>query len=229
MLSYAQQATRVCSVIDTPTAYTLEKGRYQFSFLAYDKGGVELKTFIGLHDLLYLGASFDIQNALGKEKPKPHAPGVIAKLKFTDGWEKFPISFAVGYDSFYISRATVIDNEQYIYNRMIYGPYFVVTKPIYLFDDEQHIHGGIRFPLQPDYKPKDTAYFLSFDIPMGNAFMFKTEGERIYYNFSRPNDWVLNLGFKYTYLFRFGVEFDISLKKNDRPNRLLRIEYNDEF
>lgn len=227
--SFAQYYGRTNTVIDTPTAYTLDRGMYQFSFLGYDNGGVELKAFIGLHDNIYLGASFDIQNALGKDEPEAHAPGVIAKLKFTDGWDRFPISFAIGYDSFYIGQEGQTYNNENKLNRMIYGPFFVVTKPIYLLDEEQHVHFGIRVPVQPYYVPEDTSYFTSFDIPLGNSVIFKAEGERIYYDFSRKREWMLNLGIKYTYLYRFAVEFDILMQKNDRANRILRIEYNDEF
>jgi hypothetical protein len=181
--SFAEYYGRTNNVIDTPTAYTLEKGMYQFSFLAYDRGGVELKAFMGLHDNFYLGASFDIQSALGKENAEPHAPGVIAKIKFTDGLDKFPISIAIGYDSFYIGQEGKTYNNDNRYNRMIYGPYFVVTKPVYLLDEEQHLHFGVRLPLQPYYVPEDSSYFVSFDVPLGNSIIFKAEGERIYCDF----------------------------------------------
>ena len=101
---YAQYYVRNTTVIDTPTAYTIARGTYQLSFLGYDNGGVELKAFIGLHNNFFLGASLDIQNAIGKDDPDPNVPGVVGKLKFTDGWEMFPISFAIGYDSFYIGE-----------------------------------------------------------------------------------------------------------------------------
>jgi hypothetical protein len=227
--SFAENYSRSTNVIDTPTAYTLEKGMYQFSFLAYDRGGVELKAFMGLHDNFFLGASFDIQNALGKEDAEPHAPGVIAKLKFTDGWERFPISVAIGYDSFYIGQEGKTYNSENKLNRMIYGPYFAVTKPIYLLDDEQHFHFGVRVPMQPYYVPEDSSYFVSFDIPIGNSVIFKAEGDRIYCDFSRPREWMLNLGLKYSYLNHLGVEFDLLMQKKSRSNRILRIEYNDEF
>lgn len=227
--AHAQFFGRTTTVIDTPTAYTIERGMYQFSFLGYDNGGVEFKAFIGLHNNLYLGASFDIQSALGKDEPEAHAPGVVAKIKFTDGWDRFPISFAIGYDSFYIGEEGRTYNNENKLNRMIYGPFFVITKPIYLLDAEQHIHFGMRLPVQPHYVPEDTAYFLSFDIPLGESVTFKTEGERIYYDFSRPREWMLNVGLKYTYMYRLGVEFDVLMQKNDRANRILRIEYIDEF
>jgi hypothetical protein len=226
---FAQHYVRNTSVIDTPTAYTIGRGTYQVSLLGYDNGGVEIKMILGLHDIFYLGVSEDMQNAIGKDKPKPNVPGVIAKLKFTDGWPTFPISLAMGYDSFYIGEEGKTYNPDNELNRMIYGPYAVITKPIYILDDEQHLHFGIRVPTQPDYVPGDTAYFFSLDIPLGEFFIFKAETERIYYDFSRSREWLYNVGMRYSYLGRLGVEFDVLIQPREPANRIIRIEYNDEF
>lgn len=228
-ISLSQNYIRSSVVVDTPTAYTIYRGIYEFYFTGYDNGGVEVKSFIGLHDNFFLGVSFDIQHALGKDDPEPNIPGVIAKLKFTDGWQTFPISFAIGYDSFYIGDEGSTENYENELNRMIYGPYFVVTKPIYLFQDEQHFSAGIRVPTQPYYVPEDTAYFVSLDVPLGTFLIFKTEGERIYYDFSRPREWLLNLGLKYSYMNHLGIEFMIMFQKQDRANRMLRVEFSDQF
>jgi hypothetical protein len=139
------------------------------SLLEYDNGGMELKTIIGLHDILYLGVSFDVQNAIGKDDPKPNVPGVIARLKFTDGWEEWPISIAAGYDSFFIGEQGKRENVHNPLDRMIYGPYLAITKAIYLFDDEQYLSYGLRVPTQPDYVPEDTSYYVALDIPLARC------------------------------------------------------------
>ncbi|NMB63985.1 MAG: hypothetical protein GYA16_03860 [Spirochaetes bacterium] len=226
---YAQYYIRNTTVIDTPTAYTIARGTYQLSFLGYDNGGVELKAFIGLHNNFFLGASLDIQNAIGKDDPDPNVPGVVGKIKFTDGWEMFPISFAIGYDSFYIGEEGKTYNSKNELNQMIYGPYFVITKPIYLFNDEQHIHFGMRIPTQPEYVPEDTSYFLALDIPLGEIFIFKAEMERVYYNFDRADEWLYNVVMRYSYMQRLGIEFDVLFQKDENPNRIIRIEYINEF
>jgi len=226
---YAQYYIRNTTVIDTPTAYTIARGTYQLSFLGYDNGGVELKAFIGLHNNFFLGASLDIQSAIGKDDPDPNVPGVVGKIKFTDGWEMFPISFAIGYDSFYIGEEGKTYNSKNELNQMIYGPYFVITKPIYLFNDEQHIHFGMRIPTQPEYVPEDTSYFLALDIPLGEIFIFKAEMERVYYNFDRADEWLYNIGMRYSYMQRLGIEFDVLFQKDENPNRIIRIEYINEF
>lgn len=246
----AQQFSRYTTVIDTPTAFTIPHGTYQLGMLAYDEGGLEFKTVVGLTDMFYMGVSFDMEHAIGRDKIRPNVPGVIAKFKVTDGPESFPISLALGYDSFYMGATgkvvtstsseddsglglgdTTEETEERVdpLNRMVYGPYFVITKPIYILDEEQHISGGFRIPAQPNYKPDDSSYFLSLDVPMGQYFTVMAETERIYWNFKRSEDWLLNFGFRYNIFTKVGVELDLLLERGETPNRVVRIEYTDEF
>lgn len=234
----AQQFSRYTNEIDTPTAYTIAHGSYQFGLMAYDQGGVDFKTVVGLTDQFFLGVSFDVENAVGKGKIRPNVPGVIAKFKITDGVDSFPISVSFGYDAFYMGAMrtrTFLDedeNEYHVresYNRMIYGPYLVVTKPIYLFDDEQHINFGFRIPVQPEYQPEDSSYFLSLDIPLGQYFVIKGETERIYYDLSRNDEWLYNAGFRYNIFAKVGLELNLMMQKGETPNRIVKMEYTDAF
>jgi hypothetical protein len=204
--------------------------------LAYDRGGIEMKSFIGIHDAIFFGISFNVDHAVGKEKAEPNVPGVVAKLKFTDGWESFPISIAAGYDSFYMGDASKVgsgvDPSSYSsgdHNKMLYGPYLAVTKPIYLFDSEQYFSFGIRIPTQPDYVPKDASYFASFDLPLGKMFSFKAETERIYYNFKRHEDWLGNLGLRFNFMPNAGIDFGVIFQKDQKPNRIIKVEYSNAF
>lgn len=221
--------TRNLTNIDTPTAFTAARGNYHLSMLAYDEGGLELKALIGLAHFFHLGASFDVEHAIGKDKMKPNIPGVVAKLKFTDGWDAWPISVAAGYDSFFGGRHMKHVNESNRFNRMIYGPYLAVTKPIYLFDDEQYISFGVRMPTQPHYIPDDTSYYLAVDFPLNSSFRLKGEMERVYWNFREPEDWLYNLGMRYTYMDQLGIEFVLQFQYEERVNRVIRIEYYDHF
>lgn len=215
--------------VDTPTAFTIGRGTYNISFLAYDNGGMELKTLLGLHDQLFLGVSFDVQNAIGQDKPNPNVPGVIARLKLTDGFYTFPIAIALGYDSFYIGTHGEIEDPENSINRMLYGPYLVFTGPIYLFYGQQFVSLGIRVPTQPDYLPEDTSYFSAIDIPLGLSFNFKTEVERVYYNLRQSEDWLVNFALRYTYLEQLSIEMAVLWNPGETPNRVLRIEYRDVF
>jgi len=216
-------------VIDTPTAFTIPRGTYKVSLLQYDNGGMELKSFLGLHDILFLGASIDVQNAIGKDDPKFNIPGVIGRIRFTDGWDQFPIAISAGYDSFYIGNEGFEDNRDNELNRLIYGPYIVFTGSIYLFYSEQFLSMGLRTPTQPHYEPDKTSYFASLDVPAGDFFRFQVETERIYWNFKDKEDWLLNLGIKYNYFDQIGFTFAVILQEDEKPNRIFRIEYHGEF
>lgn len=216
-------------VIDTPTAFTIARGTYKISFLEYDNGGMEFKTFLGLHDILYLGVSLDVQSAIGRDDPKFNVPGVVGKVKFNDGWDVFPIALAAGYDSFYVGYDGVTDNPDNELNRVIYGPYFVMTGSIYLFDSEQFLSAGVRLPAQPHYRPDDTSYFASLDIPLGEFFRFQFEMERVYWNFRDNEKWLYNAGIKYNYFDHIGLSLAVIFQEDQKPNRIIRIEYHGEF
>ncbi len=217
------------TVINTPTAFTIAKGTYKISFLQYDNGGMELKSFLGMHDIFYLGASVDIENAIGKDKIKFNIPGVIGKVKFTDGWKVFPVAIAAGYDSFYIGSEGFEENRTNKLDRLIHGPYLAFTGSIYLLDSEQFLTMGLRTPTQPHYKSGKTSYFASFDIPLGDFFRFQLETERIYWNFQHTKDWLYNVGMKYNYYDKIGFNFAVIFQRGEKPNRVFRIEYHGEF
>lgn len=222
-------AMKSTMIVDTPTAYTIGKGTYQLAFTGYDGGGMELKTFIGLHDNVFLGVSFDVQNMIGRDEPKPNIPGVVARIKFTDGWESFPLAIAIGYDSFYLGKEGSVENPDNDLNHMIYGPYIAFSRPVYMFDDEQYVSFGIRMPTQPHFVPVDTAYYINLDVPMGMYFHFKTEIGKIYWDLHRPGEWMYNLGFQYCYLDQLGLEFDILFRAEKVPNRIIKVFYHGEF
>jgi hypothetical protein len=233
---FAQEVLRPTSIIDTPTAFTLGRGMYQMSFMAYDGGGMEFKSSIGIHDAIYFGLSFDVEHAIGKEDAEPNTPGVVAKIKFTDGWDTFPISIALGYDSFYIGSLGRIEDagssDRYNgdkLNHMLYGPYLAVTKPLYIAGGEQYFSFGIRVPAYPSYVPEDTAYFVSLDIPLGTMFAVKAEGERIYWNLKHSEDWLFNAGLRLNFMPNAGIDFCVIFQHDQKPNRIIRVEYSDAF
>lgn len=216
-------------IIDTPTAFTIAKGTYKISFLEYDNGGMELKTYLGLHDIFYLGVSLDVQSAIGRDDPEFNIPGVVGKVKFTDGWNVFPIALGAGYDSFYTGYEGLVVNNANELNRVMYGPFFVLTGSIYLFDSEQYLSAGVRLPAQPYYTPDDTSYFASLDIPMGEFFRFQFEMERVYWNFRDNELWLYNVGLKYNYYDHIGFTVAVIMQDDQKPNRIVRIEYHGEF
>lgn len=248
------------NVIDMPTAYTLDRGSYSMDVFLYDQGGLELKGYVGVHDNIYFGISFDIRHLLGGENPIPQIPGAVAKIKLVDGFKYVP-AIAIGYDSFYEGKSGYIDNARsfhnklmngpyfalinpYVYfyrknvrkdlyyndyNKMICGPYLAFTVPIYLFNSEQFIVWGVRMPVQPEFKPNETSYYFGLDIPLGRYFRIKSELERVFWDFRRPEEWTVNLGGRVVFFDQLGIEFALQIEAGERLNRVLKIEYHGDF
>lgn len=217
------------NVVDTPTAFTVGRGTYLISTLFYDRGGLELKSVIGLHDNIDLGVSFDVQDLIGTETPQPNIPGVIARFQFTDHIGSFPLAIALGYDTLYLGRSGKCKDAPEKYNRVIFGPYVAATHTIYLFDNEQFISYGFRMPVQPVFEPEDTSYFLSFDVPLHYTFRIKNELERVYYDFRDPENWLVNIAARYTYMDQLSIEVGCLVRMDGTVNRVVRLEYHGEF
>ncbi|RME88478.1 MAG: hypothetical protein D6767_10080 [Candidatus Hydrogenedentota bacterium] len=214
-------------MVDTPTAVTLPRATYDVSFWAYNDGGILSKAAIGLHDNIYLGVSFDVEKAIGNKPARMNIPGVVAKVKFTDGWQQFPILIAMGYDSFYTGSEGKQQSDN-PFDRVIYGPYAVITKPLFMLGLEQHFHVGVRVPMQPVYEPRNTAMFFAFDFPIG-IFVPMVEVERIFFDASRLDKTLVNIGFRFNLFENLALELNFMLAKNATANRMLVIEYMSAF
>ena len=215
-------------LIDSITAVTIPRASYDIGLTAYDNGSLQIKAILGLHDNIYLGVSFDTGNLIGSGTIIPNIPGVIAKFKLTDGWDSFPLLIALGYDSFYIGDNGKTLSNPNPFDRIIYGPYVAVSRPIFLFGLEQHFHLGVRMPVQPNYIPEDTALYVGFDFPI-SFFVPMFEVNRIYFSSNRLNEILFNVGIKLNLVehFSFELNFLVDLQKN--TSRVLVLEYINSF
>ena len=192
--------------VDTPTLITIPKGSYSLTVGGYNNGGISAKTIVGLTDYFYLGAAFDVMNLIGSDKIKFNIPGILAKIRFTEGWNQFPLFVGIGYDSFYSFSSRT--------QEIVYGPYFALTKPLFLFGSEQHIHFGIRMQVQPYYNPKSFSAFISIDIPIGR-FVPMIELSNLYFN-NRIKEAFINLGLKISLFESLAMELDLFYSLNSQ-------------
>ncbi len=215
-------------VINTPTAVTLDRGVYDVSFFAYNSGSLLSQASLAVHSNILLGVTFDVENIIGEETPRMNVPGVNARFKFTDGTPEFPILLAIGYSSFYSSRYSRTDETDNPFNRQLYGPYFVITKPVFIAGSEQHVHFGLRSPVQPVYLPEDTALFMSFDYPLGN-FVPMIEIEHVVFDYRRMDEILYNAGFRFLFAENLAIEFNVISGLGLTSNRMVVIQFMDKF
>ena len=222
------QANPQLDIVDTPTASTLTKGNYDISLWGYNNGGIFTRAIMGVHDNIFLGVSFDVQHVIGSDKIVFNIPGVIARVKITDGWEEFPLLCAFGYDAFYTNDAIQPSQVSWTTMRMIYGPYAVVSKPVFLFNHEQHISMGLRVPVQPAFSPNDTSMFISFDFPIGK-FVPMIEIERVFFNANRLSELLFNVGLRFELSEELSFELNMMFGMNKQFSRVVTFEYTGVF
>lgn len=210
--------------VNTPSGATLLRGGYDISIWGYQDGGIFTRTMIGLSDNIMLGVSFDTEELIGNGNIKFNTPGVIARIKLTDQIGDMPLLIAAGYEPWLVPAFDTAGLPSMTSSRFLYGPYLVFTKPIFLMESEQHIHLGLRMPLQPYYAPQDTSLFISFDFPLGN-FIPMFEIDRIYFDGSRLRYVLWNFGFRLNLFDTFGIELNIVLDENGLVDRFLGFEY----
>lgn len=215
-------------LVDTPTANTIGRGNYQFSFTGYNEGGILSKGIVGLADQIYMGVSFDVSRAIGHRKPEVNIPGAIAKIKVYEGQSAAPMKLAVGYDSFYAGKSGRHQNIHNPFNQVIYGPYAVMSRPIWMFGQQQYFHMGVRTPLQPYYNSADTSLFAGVEVPL-NQFFILAEVERVYFDSNRLRDALVNVGFRYVLFEKMALELNFMMGYNITANRMLVFEYTDRF
>ena len=215
-------------IIDSITAVTLPSANYDIALSTYANGSLQIKAVLGLHNNIYLGASFDAKNLIGNSTIQVNIPGVIVKFKLTDGWESFPLLIAFGYDSFYSGKNQKILGSLSLLDSIIYGPYIAISRPIFLFNLEQHLHLGARMPVQPNYIPKDTALYFSFDFPIG-FFIPMFEINHIYLSDNRWKEILFNIGIKLNIVENFSFEFNFLIDLQGKTSRVLVLEYINSF
>lgn len=220
-------ATPQLDTVDTPTAATMYRGGYDLSVWGYENGGIFSRSLIGLHDNIFIGVSFDIQHVIGNETPVFNIPGVAARVKFTDGFGNFPLLIAAGYDAFYPDATLNLASDS-IHSRLVYGPYIVFTKPVFMAGSEQHIHWGYRLPIQPYYSLEDSSIFLAFDFPIG-VFIPMFEVEKIFFSTSRFNEIQCNFGFRFNLYETFAIELGFIMGIKTPSSRILTFNFSGSF
>ena len=216
------------TLTDAPTAVTVAKGSYSFNLSVYGSGSLQVKGLVGLHDRFYLGASWDVEQLIGNGRIGLKIPGVIAKLKLFDQIGSFPILGAIGYDTLFIGNEGR-GNSAYPYTNVVFGPYIVITKPLFVFKQEQHIHLGVQMPLQPTVAWTDTSLYWGIDWPIGSFFVPIFEMNKIYFKSDKLKDILYTIALRFNIVESLSVQLSLRLKYKSEIDRIVTFQYAGQF
>jgi hypothetical protein len=213
------------NVIDTPTTFISYKGDLNFDFTMYDNGGILGSGTLAVSDFILLGLYFDVGKLIGSEDVQFYQPGVIAKFLISDGTGVIP-PIAIGYSYFMTGDVHRVDGQ------VVNGIYIVASQSYFLFENEQYLYFGLRYPIIPlSYShPRNINLFISTDLMFTPEFSVKGEIENIHFSENRGSEIFYNLGFELNIVDLVTLGLDLKYSPGiNRVVRLLRIGYTTQF
>lgn len=189
------------TILDTPTAISLEKGEYHIDSFFYEEGSILFKFNIGINTFINLGGTEYVDHLIGREVPKPQIPNVSVRIRFTDK----PVdsyNLAIGFDSLYHGTFSPIEEK-------LYGAYFVFTKGFMLFERPQLFSVGIRQPLLFEVIEPDV--FASLYLDFFEYFNYALEVDGVHFNKQYNYYFILNQEFIFRPVQEIGIGFNLQM------------------
>jgi hypothetical protein len=234
--SYAQQSENVrsLSVIDCPTAATLDKGSFLVALYAYSEGGILGMVDIGLTNRLMLGISYGGTNLIGVGEVKWNPQvGVNIRYRAIDEQVSFP-GISVGYDG--QGRGMWVDSLDR-YAEKSKGLFVAASKSFRLLGSLA-LHGGLNYSFEREDKDKDLNGFLGIEKSINEELAVYAEYDlAMNDNTGRSigdGKGYLNLGVKWSFQNKLFIDFlwkDIRRNNhlNKYSSREIRLSYVEYF
>ena len=200
-------------IIDTPTTNTLLRGMYNFHLRFYENGGLNTRAWVGFANVFMIGASFDLQNAIGQGNVEGREPKVLAKVRIIEESMAFP-AIALGYEPQTIGLTT--------YPMGIYAVASKMIMPNVIFSSGVNNHNVFtNFVFNDNF-----GFFAGLVWMPGQDFAFIGEVNDII-----QNGRSVNFGIRYAFAPEIRIEFDFKglTKSASDYSRNLRIDYVNYF
>ncbi|MEK6646283.1 MAG: hypothetical protein AABY84_06395 [Candidatus Firestonebacteria bacterium] len=209
--------------VDMPTANTMLKGMYNFTLKIYEGGGIATKGWVSFANSFMVGASFNLENVVGRGEVKGREPKLIARLRFINESAGLP-AFSLGYEP---QGYGVFDEAIGEYSSKPIGLYVVASKTISFFEGLQYSVGAGNRNVFKDFQAsKNLDIFLGGSLSLTNELALLAEYDDI---FKDTN--IFNFGVRFAFSSNLTLELDFkNLTKGIQENtRTLRIHYTDSF
>lgn len=228
------EAVKSLSIIDCPTAATLERGSFLGILQAYDNGGLLGYLEVGLTNRLMFGISYGGTNIIGSGTVDWNpAVGVNIRYRVIDEALAFP-AIAVGYDA--QGHGAYLDSlKRYVEKSK--GLYVAASKSFNFFGTLA-FHGGLNYSFERKDNDKDLNGFIGMEKSINDELSLFAEYDLgMNDNSGRSigdGKGYLNAAIKWSYQKKLEIDFlwKNILKNNSLVNgssRELRISYIEYF
>ncbi len=168
--SSSAQVFEDINLIDSPTAGMIPHGAYMFEGSIGPRSGLLFGVQVGFHDRLMVGASFGIQEFIGRGDIKINdRPGFQARLRILNESVAGP-ALALGIDT---QGEEFYNEADERYERKSKGFYVVLSKNYYLYKNIS-FHGGINYSLEDEHEEgMDFFAGVSLEVLSGMSLLFE--------------------------------------------------------
>ncbi|MFQ5709273.1 MAG: hypothetical protein ACE5HO_17590 [bacterium] len=230
----AQDAVDKRTLIDVPTAATLDRGSFDINLRMFANGGLLGAVAVGITPRFMFGLSYGGENVIGAGDVNWNpAPGIQARVRLLDESFATP-AVTIGFDS---QGYGAYDDALNRYRIKSKG-FFVALSKNYPFLFNLGLHGGLNLSLENDDNDKDLNLFLGADLSFSREFRFMLE-----YDLARNDDSTqafgsgdgyLNAGVQWIFSDRLFLEFYLKniLENGQRlsdVSRVFKIGYLEYF
>ncbi len=206
----------VVDFIDVPTTNVVDYGAFRVNFRFYSAGGVQNHLSFGVFRRLNIGATWDMEKAIGTEKLKANVPTLYSKFRVYEGGQYLP-SFAIGYDGQGRFFDTTVDQ----YKERERGLYGVFGREVFFPGLE--FYGGSNIA---QFNDGIVLGFLSASFSIEQKIIVMSE----YDNIRKAPDNRFNAGIRFFPTPSLGIDFAVRhILNQDQRERIVRINYISNF
>jgi len=203
-------------LIDIPTTNVVDYGGYRLNFRLYSNGGVLTHLSFGVFRRLNIGASWDIEKAIGDKNLSTNVPTLFVRFRVYDGGQLLP-SMAIGYNG----QGRFFNHVQEEYKERERGLFAVFSRELLL--PRLEVSGGANIA---QFKEGIVLGFMAVSYTIEEKVVIMTE----YDNIRKAGNNRFNAGIRIFPLSSMGIDFAVRniIEKNERE-RIVRINYVGSF
>jgi len=203
-------------LIDIPTTNVVDYGGYRMNFRLYSGGGVLTHLSFGVFRRLNIGASWDIEKAIGGENLTTNVPTLYVRFRVYDGGQVLP-SASIGYTG----QGRFFDKAVDEYKERERGLFAVFSRELVLPQLEAYAGANIA-----QFNEGIILGYLALSYTIEQKVVIMTE----YDNIRKAGNNRLNAGIRFFPLSSLGLDFAVrNIIEKDKRERIVRINYVGSF
>jgi len=205
--------------IDIPTVKTEEKGRFGLQFRVFGKGSLLTRFTVGINHFITLGVPFEVENFIGQENLEADFPILMMlKIKIEPSSTYLPL-IGLGYDPVKYGQLNLAEEKVERGGYLVFG-----CRERSVGGIKYYLSAGFSAPLR-DYEPEGIIAFGGLKVAFNENLSLLAEIDQVYLSAKDREKAKYNAGFKYKIVPNLSFTFGLRQLTQNRPERIVSINY----